>query len=169
MPTATIRRLLGPVAVIGLLAGIVALAPVANAKVVIGQSIAGVRLGESQAQVKAQLGSPTLEQPPDQQGSIEWNYAKPPLMGAVTFAANGQLSGMWTISRQQKTAQGVGVGSSLAQVRKAYPKAKCVTGPFGPKSLICAFKSKYNGRTVETAFPFFTRSMGAREVDINYG
>jgi hypothetical protein len=168
MPTATMRRLLGPVAVIGLLAGS-GLVPAASATIVLGQSIAGVKLGESQTQVKAQLGSPTLEQAPDQQGNVEWNYAKPPLMGAATFAANGQLIGIWTISKQQKTPQGIGVGSSLAQVRKAYPKAKCSTGPFGPKSLICTLKSKFNGRTVETSFPFFTRSMGAREVGIGFG
>lgn len=168
MPTPPARRLLAPWAVLGLLAGSMALAPIANARVVLGQSIDGVKLGESQAQVTAQLGPPTMEQGPDQRGSMEWNYGKPPFLGAVTFAANGQLSGMSTSSKQQKTAQGIGVGSSLAQVRKAYPQAKCSTGPFGPKSLICAVRSKYQGRTVETTFPFFTRSLGAREVGMGY-
>jgi hypothetical protein len=168
MPTPPTRRLLGPVAVLGLLAGSMALAPVANARVVLGQSIDGVKLGESRAQVKAQLGAPTMEQGPDQHGSMEWNYGKPPFLGAVTFAANGQLSGMFTTSKQQKTAQGIGVGSSLAQVRKAYPQAKCSMGPFGPTSLICTVQSKYKGRTVETSFPFYTRSMGAREVGMDF-
>jgi hypothetical protein len=68
--------------------------------------------------------------------------------------------------KHQKTAKGSGPGASLAQVRKAYPSVKCSTGPFGPKSLYCALKSKYNGSVVETAFPFFTRSLGVREVAI---
>jgi hypothetical protein len=168
MQTPTMRRLLGPVAVIGLLAGLVAAAPAANAKVVLGQSIAGVRLGESQSQVTAQLGAPTKMWPPDTKGRVEWNYDKPPLVGAVTFAANGELTGMWTLSKWQRTTKGIGVGSSLAQVKKAYPKVKCITGPFGPKSVICILKSKLGGRVVETDFPFFIRSMGAREVDIDF-
>jgi hypothetical protein len=163
------RRRISVVGVLGLLAGLMAAVPVANAKVILGQSIAGVKLGESQSQVTAQLGTPTLMQPPATNGSVEWNYAKAPLFGAVTFAASGELIGLWTISKRQKTAQGVGVGSSLSQVKKAYPKVKCVTGPFGPKSLICTLKSKLGGRVVETDFPFFTRAMGAREVGISFG
>jgi hypothetical protein len=150
-----------------LTACVLATAPSALATIVIGQSIAGVKLGESQSQVTAQLGAPTFARPPDYQGAIEWNYAKPPLLGAMSFA-HGELVSMWTLSTHQKTSQGVGVGSSLAQVRKAYPKAKCSTGPFGPKSLICIVKSNYNGRVVETGFPFYTRAMGAREVDIGF-
>jgi hypothetical protein len=168
MRTSNMRRPLGLVAVIGVLAGIIAAAPVASANIVVGQSIASVKLGDSQSQVKAVLGSPTLEQPPDYQGNVEWNYAKPPLLGAMSFATNGEMIGFWTSSKQQKTNKGIGPGSSLAQVRRAYPKTKCSVGPFGPKSLICVLKSKYNGRVVETAFPFYTRSMGAREVDIDF-
>jgi hypothetical protein len=144
-------------------------ASAAQAKVVIGQSVAGVKLGESQSQVTAQLGSPTFQQPPDTKGEVEWNYAKQPLLGAMSFGANGELTGLWTSSKGQKTSKGIGPGSSLAQVRKAYPKAKCSTGPFGPKSLICVLKSKYQGRAVETSFPFFTRSMGLREIDVDFG
>lgn len=157
------------VAALGLLltAGVLAAAPAALAKIVVGQSIAGVKLGNTEAQVTQVLGSPSLMQPPDSQGVTAWNYVKPPLLGVVSFT-NGGVSGMWTGSKHQKTSKGVGPGSSLAQVRKAYPKAKCSTGPFGPKSLICTLKSKYGGRTVETTFPFFTRAMGAREVDIDF-
>ncbi len=156
-------------AVLGLLlsAGLMTAAPAASASIVIGQSIAGVKLNDSEAQVEQALGSPTLKQPPDSQGGVSWNYAKLPLMGVVSFTG-GTITGMWTISKRQKTSKGVGPGSSLAQVRKAYPQAKCSTGPFGPKSVICTVKSKYHGRLVDTGFPFFTRSVGAREVDIDF-
>jgi hypothetical protein len=142
-------------------------APGALANIVIGQSIAGLKLGSSEAQVIEVLGSPTLKQPPDYQGNVEWNYAKLPLEGALGLT-HGKLTGMWTSSKRQKTSKGIGVGASVAQVRKAYPTAKCSTGPFGPKSLICQLKAKYRGRVVETTFPFYTRSMGAREVDIDF-
>ena len=150
-----------------LTAGVLAVAPTALANIVIGQSIAGLKLGASEAQIIKILGQPTLKQSPDYQGNVEWNYAKPPLLGALGLT-HGRLNGLWTSSKRQKTSKGIGVGSSVAQVRRAYPKAKCSTGPFGPNSLICVLKLTYEGRVVETAFPFYTRSMGAREVDIDF-
>lgn len=166
MPTATMRRLLGPVAVIGLLAGIMVTAPVADATIIVGQGIDGVKLSESEAQVISTLGAPTYKMP-GREGESSWGYPKT-LEGRIGFDSSMHVSGMWTLSKRQKTSKGIGPGSSLAQVRKAYPKVKCSTGPFGPKSLICILKSKLSGRVVETDFPFFTRSMGAREVDINF-
>ena len=138
------------------------------ASIVVGQGIAGLKLGDTEAQVAGALGAPTLQQTPNSQGEVEWNYAKLPLAGAVGFA-NGELVGMWTSSKAQKTSKGVGVGSSLSKVKQAYPGIKCSTGPFGPKSVVCTLRSTYKGRRVETVFPFFTRSMGAREVDIDFG
>jgi len=157
------------VAVLSLLltAGVLAVAPAALAKIVIGQGIAGVKLGDSETQVEGVLGSPTLKQPSSYNGSVEWNYGKPPLLGAMSFV-KGDLTGLWTSSKQQKTGKGIGPGSSLSSTERAYPAAKCSTGPFGPKSVICVIKSRPSGRTVETAFLFYTRSMGAREVDISF-
>jgi hypothetical protein len=152
-------------AVAPLLAGIMATS--AGATIIVGRSIAGVALGASEAQVTQTLGAPTLRQPPDVEGNIEWNYAKPPLLGALGLR-NGSVIGLWTSSRRQKTAKGVGPGSSLAQVRHAYPKATCSTGPFGPKAVACTLYSTDGGRGVETIFMFFTRSMPAREVDLDF-
>jgi hypothetical protein len=148
--------------------GLVAAAPTAEARIVVGQSIAGVKLGMSMAQVKKKLGPPTLNQGADFKGDTEWNYAKKPLLGAMSFDKNGKLLGLWTSSKKQKTGKGVGPGASLAKVREAYPKAKCKVGPFGPKSAMCVIKSHYDQRKVETAFMFFTRSAPMREVDIDF-
>ena len=159
------NRLLPSVA-LGLLLIVGLLASIAQAKIVIGQSVAGVKLGDSQAQVQQQLGTPAYTMPEPKNG-IQWGFPAV-FMGRVSFDATLHVRGMWTASKRQKTNKGIGPGSSLAQVRKAYPKIKCMTGPFGPKSLICVLKSKYQGRTVETAFPFFYRTAGAREVDIGF-
>lgn len=164
MPTATMRRLLGPVAVIGVLAGS-GLVPAASATVVIGQSIDGIKLGETQAQVQVQLGPPVYKE--EVHGESVWGFPTT-FEGRITFDTTLQVKAMWTISKQQKTNKGIGPGSSLAKLRKAYPQVKCATGPFGPKSLFCTLKSKDNGRVVETAFPFYTRALGIREVDINF-
>jgi hypothetical protein len=144
-----------------------ALASAAQAKIVVGQSIARVQLGDSEAQVEAVLGAATFQRPPDFEGNVEWEYDKAPLDGAMSFKG-GALMGLWTDSKLQKTSEGVGPGSSLMSTKRAYPGAKCSTGPFGPKSLICVIKSRLEGRTVETAFLFYTRSLGAREVDMYF-
>lgn len=151
------------VVMVGLLA-----AAAAQAKIVVGQGMAGVRLGMTMAQVEKTLGKPTAKQSPDYKGDVEWNYAKAPLMGALSFDKSGKLLGVWTSAKTQKTNKGIGPGSMLAAVKKAYPTVKCSTGPFGPQSLICVLKSKDRGRTVETSFPFFTRTAGMREVDIDF-
>jgi hypothetical protein len=153
--------------VLGLLlsAGLMATASTAEAKIVVGQSIDGIKLGDTQAHVEQVLGPPAYKY--EANGGSSWGYPTT-LLGRVGLDSTHHVNAIWTASKRQKTSQGIGPGSSLAQVRKAYPKVKCSTGPFGPKSLICTLKSKYNGRAVETAFPFFTRSMGAREVDMNY-
>lgn len=163
------RRSISVVAVLGLLTStaILAAAASAQATIIVGQSIDGVKLGESEAQVISTLGVPTYKMP-GREGESSWGYPKT-LEGRIGFDKQLQVDGMWTISRHQKTNKGIGPGSSLAQVKKAYPKVKCSTGPFGPKSLICTLKSKLGGRAVETAFPFYTRAMGVREVDIGFG
>jgi len=161
------RRKIGGAVVLGLVPGVMVLAMAASAqaKIVVGVGMAGIKLGESEAQVMTTLGAPTYKTP---EGKVtSWGYPTT-LEGRIGFT-RGHVSGMWTISKHQKTSKGVGPGSSLAQVRKAYPAAKCVTGPFGPKSLICSLKSRYLGKAVESSFVFFTRSVGAREVDIDFG
>jgi hypothetical protein len=162
------RRSISAIAVLGLLtsAAIMAAASTAEATIVVGRGMDGVTLGESQAQVMTTLGEPAYKMP-GQNGETSWGYPKT-LEGRVGFDRQLQVDGMWTISRHQKTSKGVGPGSSLSKTRKAYPAAKCATGPFGPKSLICTLKSHYQGRGVETAFLFFTRSAPMREVDIGF-
>src|ERR1700723_1349065 len=53
------RRLLGLVAVFGLLASAAIMASTAQAKIVVGQSIAGVKLGDTEAQVRQLIGKPS--------------------------------------------------------------------------------------------------------------
>jgi len=166
LPTPSRRLRAGMTAGTLALSGGALLAPAAEAKIVVGRGIAGVTIGQTEAQVTSELGAPGTEQPADSQGITTWNYSEQPLMGTVSFAG-GKVDGIVTYSMHQKTNKGVGVGSSLAKVRKAYPKIKCSTGPFGPESAVCTVKSRVGGKVVETSFPFFSRSAGAREVDVN--
>lgn len=141
------------------LGGVGALAPAASASIVVGRSIDGVKLGDSQARVRQVLGKPASTA----QG---WDYLKG-LEGRVSFDAHGHVRGIWTGSPKQKTSRGIGVGSSLAKLKRAYPHIRCTTGPFGPQSLVCVIRSRLHGRKVETSFPFFTQALGVREVDLD--
>jgi hypothetical protein len=141
------------------------LATTASATIVVGQSIDGIKFGQSEAEVQQALGTPTCKMP--EGSSSSWCYPTG-LMGRVGFDAGGQVSSIWTSSRAQKTNKGIGPGSSLTKLRQVYPKAKCSTGHLGPKSVVCVLKSTLGGKPVETSFPFVSRTAGLREVDIEY-
>jgi hypothetical protein len=164
------RRSISVVAVLGLLsAAIMAAASAAEAKIVVGQGIAGVKIGQTPTQVEGMLGSPTFKQPPSQ-ALTAWDYHRSPLDLQVDFT-HGHVSGMWTAAKQQRTSKGISIGSSPAQVRRAYPKAKCTPGAGpapgpGEESLACVVKSRYHGQTVETAFEWRNKNSAMEEIDI---
>jgi hypothetical protein len=86
------------------------------------------------------------------------------------------VNGLWTSSPKQLTSKGIHPGNAaknvhgkeLALVKKAYPKAKCGVGPFGPQSAICDLTSRYHGRRVITSFVFYNRENELREIDIDF-
>jgi hypothetical protein len=158
------RRRISVIAVLGLLlsAGVVAAAPVALATIVIGrsaagagivpgQSIDGIKLGESGTQVEHTLGTPTA-------GQISGGYLQyyPPSMfdGEIYFNAQGNVDGLSTASSHFKTSKGIYVGSSFSAVHKAYPKAKYQPTAFKPRYLTPRYilTSTYAGQTVLTVF-----------------
>ena len=165
------RRSISVVAVLGLLssAAIMAVAPSALASIVIGQSIAGVKLGDSEAQVTAVLGSPASKENagPAYPGVVNIYY--PTSVGLHFSMTNGRVSGVLAFSKKQKTSKGIGMGSSRAQLKRAYPKAKCAEGPYGPRSLYCAVLAHFHGRRSFTSFLFGTATGGVVEMELGYG
>jgi hypothetical protein len=140
-------------------------AATATAKIVVAKGIGGVSIGESEAQVEASLGAPSYK---TSEGSASsWGYPKS-FEGRVGFGASKHVTGMWTISKHQRTSKGIGPGSSLASTQKAYPAAQCKGAPgvLSPTSVFCVVKTKTHGVTVETSFVFYSRKLGMREVDI---
>ena len=118
-------------------------------------------------QVRAHLGKPAFITAPAYDGTVEWGYPKK-LMGIIGFDSTHHVYGMWTSNPKLKTNKGIGPKSSYAKFRHAYPKVKCIAGPFGPKSLECDLKSRYHSRSVVTAILFYTKAMGVREIDIDF-
>ena len=165
------RRSISVVAVIGLLssAAIMAVAPIAEANIVIGQSVAGVKLGDSEAHVTAVLGAPEHKESagPAYPGVVNIYY--PTSVGLHFTMTNGRVSGALIFSKKQKTNKGIGMGSSRAQLKRAYPQAKCAEGPYGPQSLYCAVLARSHGRKSFTSFLFGTAKGDVTEIELGYG
>jgi hypothetical protein len=165
------RRSISVMAVLGVLssAGIMVATPAALANIVIGQSIAGVKLGDSEAQVTTVLGPPMSKENagPLYPGIINLYY--PTTVGLHFTMTKERVSGMLSFSKKQKTSKGITIGSSRAQMKRAYPQAKCAEGPYGPQSLYCAVLARFHGRKSFTSFLFGTATGGTVEIETGYG
>jgi len=130
---------------------IVAPAPLASAQIVVGQSIARVRIGDSMSRVRELLGTPSAS-PYTSHG--EWLYSSPQTLGGfVGFRAGTQghehvtsgVTYVQTSSHAERTAAGIGPGSSKSQLRRAYGGYHCDVRA-------CWTATRNQGQTVTTAF-----------------
>ena len=94
-------------------------------RVVIQQGIAGLRLGMTQAQVKAKVGLPRkVERWKSEIGpSTIYRYRT----YSVTFFAGQRVTQLSTVSRKERTAQGIGVGSPIDAVAQV-AGVRCTSG-----------------------------------------
>ena len=168
------RKQLGLFAVTAVVMGVAA--PVAfasgSASIVIGQSIRGVKLAETEAQLRVQFPHVEIE---TVRG--ETTFFTPGLRG--TFDSHGVITGFYTAAGDQRTTKGIHTtnavgsrtvhGSSAAAVRKAYPKARCIKpGAPEPHSIICSLKSRYLGKGVETYFTIYNPRYGVAEIGMTF-
>jgi hypothetical protein len=139
-------------------------APAAPAKIVVGKSVAGVKLGMTKKMVRKALGKP------DEVSKINagaWNYTKPKLR--VGFR-KGRVTVLLTWDRKQKTGKGIGMGSTVEQVQAAYPNADCVLDPnVAPYIPICFMSTRYRGKNSETYFRFDTPDGEVTEMQTHFG
>jgi hypothetical protein len=47
----------------------------------------------------------------------------------ASTVVNGRVNGMLSFSKKQKTSKSITIGSSRAQMKRAYPQAKYAEGP----------------------------------------
>src|SRR3954451_5168235 len=90
-------------------------APAADAMIQVDRGIAGARLGNSRAEVRAALGAPasTRSGTNDFGPFLQWRFR-----GGITvlFQGRREVSTVFTSGRGDRTVRGVGVGSSEAAV-----------------------------------------------------
>jgi hypothetical protein len=129
----------------------------AQASIVIGQSIARVKLGATKAQVKQAHGQPA------QSDADEFVYR-----GLRVMFKHGRVDLVLSFSNGQKTAQGITVGSSQTQLKSAYPKAKCIDGTGTHRIyLYCVIPGHAQGRQSYTGF--LCETGGVVEVNLGFG
>ncbi len=130
-----------------------------------GRGVAGVQLGETQAQVEEALGSPLARRfvatPCQGLGSRcdaaagtggRWIYRQL----SVVFAPDLRVSAL-VYGGAERTDKGVGVGSGLAAVRRAYPRLSCSDSA---RAQTCALTRTSKGTAIKTVFRFVRRRAG---------
>jgi hypothetical protein len=119
------RRKLGLAGSLAVAAAL-ALPAASPALVQVDKGIAGARLGSTFAQVHAALGTPTRVQ----SGSNDFGRFRQETYGGgivVFYQGSTTVTSVVTTGLGDRTAKGVGVGSSEADVRAKVPGVRCAT------------------------------------------
>jgi hypothetical protein len=115
-----------PLAVALAAAAVLALPSQAGAYIQIDQGIAGARIGNTQAQVRTALGDPALVKTGSNDfGPFTQYFYEGGLR--VFFQGNDQVTAITTLGRGDRTAKGVGIGSTEKAVKANVKGVKCET------------------------------------------
>ena len=116
------KRLVPALAVAALLA----LPSQAGAIIQFDQGIAGARIGNSQAQVKAALGEPALVKTGNNDfGPFRQFYFEGGIR--VFFQGDDDVTAVTTLGRGDRTSKGIGVGNTEKALKQKHPSLKCET------------------------------------------
>ncbi len=135
----------------------------AEAKIVPGVGIAGVKLFDGYGPVRSSIGYPDNlnAKGGKHYGTATWTYRKKPLEGFVKFI-DINVHSIITRSKTQKTSKGIGPGSSYNATVRAYPDADY--NYLGPDKANAVLTDTYKGEEVRTTFTFEDDRMVQAEV-----
>jgi hypothetical protein len=142
------------------IAVVLVVAASSDATIVVQHGIAGLELRMTKAQVRAKLGSPTKVRTGKNEFGryTEFVYARV----TVLFQSGSRATAFRTFSRAERTARGVGVGSSEMQVMTKVAGVNCSTesgfrhcyvGKFLPGRVITDFQIR-KGRVTSIVVGF---------------
>ena len=134
--------------------------PAARAVIVPQHGIAGVRLGMTQADVRAVLGPPRRVV----RGSNEFGRYGEFRYRALRIVFQGErnVTFVSTTRRSERTAGGIGVGSPQRRVRQAIPAVRCRSED---GARLCVLGKQLPGRRVTV---FFMRRGHVARVDVGF-
>jgi hypothetical protein len=144
------------------IAGTLAAASTAEAVIQLQTGITGIRLGMSQAQVKAGLGKPgKMKTGHNTFGPFTQFLYRGGI--TITFQGNTKVTAVAITGHTDRTPSGVGVGSTEKQVKKGVSGIKCQTraavrdchlGTFRAGSRVTDFILGPNGRVTRVTIGF---------------
>jgi hypothetical protein len=100
-----------------------ALAAPAGTAIVVQRSIAGLQLRMTKAEVRAKLGTPAKVKTGKNEFGRYTQFVYPRV--TVLFQSGSRVTALRTFSRAERTASGVGVGSSESEVKAKVAAVKC--------------------------------------------
>jgi hypothetical protein len=114
-------------AVLGACALGLAQAPAALAIIQLDRGISGVRIGNTRAQVKAALGTPTKSRAGSNDFGrfVQYSYTTAGIV--VVFQGEDRVTSVVTSGLGDRTSNGIGVGSPEAEVKAHIPGVRCET------------------------------------------
>jgi hypothetical protein len=114
--------------------------------------VAGVKLGDSATKVTAVLGKPASVQ--KYKGGQSWFWGKGPVSWVTMRVRRGSTTvrGIETWDSKQRTSGGIGVGSSMTALPKAYPRLACKNGWLGHPYSSCWILTSVAGKKIPTNF-----------------
>lgn len=133
------------------------LAGTAEGAIQLQHGIGGVRLGQTEAAVRAHKGAPVrvVDGVNEFGGFIQLRYRGL----TVTFQGGRRVTAVSTRSRVERTNRGIGVGSTKTDLVAAHTQATC------PDAFHCVVGREEPGRTVSS---FALRGGVVRQVTIGY-
>jgi hypothetical protein len=123
----------------------------ASATIVVGEGMAGAKLGMSKDEVRAVLGKPTesRSRTDDFGRTTRWYFKGPKIHVTFRDAVEPGMQATAFMTRRgfERTSKGVGVGSSITTVRARVSKVKCERFP-GFSTRSCHVGEFLPGKTV---------------------
>lgn len=122
-----------------------ALPALAEGRIIEGRSVAGVQLGDTQAEVRSTLGRP-------ERGSNVLSYQYVRRHGLAVYFIAGRAFDVTVLRRPQATRKGIRIGSTRAALARQHPGIRCRPAAVGRRAFECTLRSRFQGRATETMF-----------------